>query len=259
MTYEALCADLEAEEAALDALVAGLADDAWATKTPADGWDVRDSIGHLALSEDLARLSATDPDAFTTELGRLLEDLDSLADKLVGKARTLAPPEVLAWWREGRSGTLGRVAESRPEGSAALVCRADECDVVRHCSADGDVGARSGRGRRLGCRAGVLAPTAPCGRDRRAHPASHTFGNRGLPEPAEPVYVELTTPDGERWAWGEPGTVDRVTGPVVDFCLVVTQRRNPASTALAVEGPAATRVDRIAQAFAGPPTDHRGV
>ena len=45
----------------------------------------------------------------------------------------------------------------------------------------------------------------------------------------------------------------RVHGSALDFCLVVTQRRNLADTGLVVEGPEATRWMSIAQAFAGPP------
>jgi hypothetical protein len=43
-----------------------------------------------------------------------------------------------------------------------------------------------------------------------------------------------------------------VTGPAVDFCLVVTQRRHRADTALKAEGPHAEEWLSIAQAFAGP-------
>ena len=43
-----------------------------------------------------------------------------------------------------------------------------------------------------------------------------------------------------------------MTGPALDFCLVVTQRRHRADTALEVTGPVATAWMAIAQAFAGP-------
>ena len=41
-------ADLEAESAQLDALVADLDDAGWATPTPAEGWTVAHQISHLA-------------------------------------------------------------------------------------------------------------------------------------------------------------------------------------------------------------------
>jgi uncharacterized protein (TIGR03084 family) len=89
----------------------------------------------------------------------------------------------------------------------------------------------------------------------RARPFAYQA--RGLPVPDAPVRVELGAPDGETWSWGDAAATAVVTGPALDFCLVVTQRRNPADTTLGVDGPAATEWIGIAQAFAGPPTDHR--
>ena len=46
---------------------------------------------------------------------------------------------------------------------------------------------------------------------------------------------------------------DRVSGPALDFCLLVTQRRHRADLALVPTGHAADDWLDIAQAFAGPP------
>jgi hypothetical protein len=46
-----------------------------------------------------------------------------------------------------------------------------------------------------------------------------------------------------------------VRGPAEDFCLVVTQRRHIADTALDLTGEDALDWMHRAQAFAGPPTD----
>ena len=46
---------------------------------------------------------------------------------------------------------------------------------------------------------------------------------------------------------------DRVTGPALDFCLVVTRRRHPADTRLDIRGAVAEAWMLRAQAFAGPP------
>ena len=80
------------------------------------------------------------------------------------------------------------------------------------------------------------------------------FRQRGLPVPAEPVLVELTGPGAQTWTWGPPEAANRVEGDLLDFCLVVTQRRNVADTALRVTGPVAAAWISIAQAFAGGPT-----
>jgi len=92
----------------------------------------------------------------------------------------------------------------------------------------------------------------------RARP--YAYAVRGRQVPPAPVLVELVSPEGERWDWvagaGEgtgAGPVDRVSGNALDFCLVVTQRRNVADTGLEVRGRAADDWMAIAQAFAGPP------
>ncbi len=82
---------------------------------------------------------------------------------------------------------------------------------------------------------------------------ANSFVTRGFEVPDAPVYVALTSPDGECWTWGDAGAADRVEGDAVEFCLVVTQRRHVADTNLAVHGPVATQWMQIAQAFAGPP------
>src|SRR5947209_1349879 len=61
-----------------------------------------------------------------------------------------------------------------------------------------------------------------------------SYAVRDRSAPTTDVRVELAAPDGEPWAWGNPGAPDRVEGPALDFCLVVTQRRHLADTALVV-------------------------
>jgi uncharacterized protein (TIGR03084 family) len=255
--YESLCADLEAEEAALDAVVAGLADDAWSTPTPAEGWDVRDSIGHLAMSEDMAALSTKGADLFNAELARLLEGgVDALSDRLVGPARSMTPPEVLKWWRDSRGATLTGLRGHDPKDRLAWF--AGPMSAMSFATAR--LMETWAHGQDIVDALGVTRePTA-----RLRHVAEigvrtrpHTFRNRGLAEPDEPVFVALEGPAGDEWTWGDPSAPDRVTGSALDFCLVVTQRRNPRATSLEIEGRAAGAWIDIAQAFAGPATDHR--
>jgi uncharacterized protein (TIGR03084 family) len=83
----------------------------------------------------------------------------------------------------------------------------------------------------------------------RALPNSFVSHQRAVPSVA--VSVELRSPDGEAWSWGPADAPERVSGPAVDFCLVVTQRRHVADTALVMRGDVATEWMGIAQAFAG--------
>jgi uncharacterized protein (TIGR03084 family) len=65
--------------------------------------------------------------------------------------------------------------------------------------------------------------------------------------------VELTMPDGSTWTAGPPEAAAVVRGPMLDFCLAVTQRVHPSDAALEIDGDAARAWMEIAQAFAGPP------
>ena len=86
----------------------------------------------------------------------------------------------------------------------------------------------------------------------RARPFSYIV--RGLDVPSEPVAVELTGPEGEHWEWdADAAPSEHIAGSALDFCLVVTQRRNVADTSLTVQGSLAAEWLAVAQAFAGPP------
>ncbi|HMK65341.1 MAG TPA: maleylpyruvate isomerase family mycothiol-dependent enzyme, partial [Thermodesulfobacteriota bacterium] len=92
-----------------------------------------------------------------------------------------------------------------------------------------------------------------------AHLGVTTFGwsyrNRGLEVPQKSVRVELTAPSGELWTWGPEESSEKITGPADDFCLVVTQRRHLADTALEAKGNVAVDWMSKAQCFAGPATN----
>jgi uncharacterized protein (TIGR03084 family) len=79
------------------------------------------------------------------------------------------------------------------------------------------------------------------------------FGQHGLPRPDAEIRVELAAPDGGSWTWGPETAEQRVTGPALDFCLRVTQRRHRDDLALVAVGADADRWLDLAQAFAGPP------
>ena len=66
-------------------------------------------------------------------------------------------------------------------------------------------------------------------------------------------------PGEELWTWGPEDASQRVTGPALEFCLLVTQRVHRADTALVAVGEDANAWLEIAQAFAGPPGKGREV
>jgi uncharacterized protein (TIGR03084 family) len=253
--YRALLEDLAAEETSLDELVAPLDEDGWRTATPAAGWDVRDGIGHLCWSEELASTALNDADEFARRLQALAASIGASGDSMTARARTMTGSDVLAWWREVRGDTLGGLRSREPKDripwiagpmSAMSFATARLMETWAHGQdiADGLGVARTPAAR--------LRHVADLGvRTRR-----HAFLNRGLEARDGDVRVELAAPDGSAWCWGE-STTDSVRGTALDFCLVTTQRRNPADTGLVIDGPLAEEWMAIAQAFAGPPTEHR--
>jgi uncharacterized protein (TIGR03084 family) len=257
--YSDLLDDLADEQASLDAAVEALDEDGWRTPTPAAGWDVRDSIAHLAVSEDLASTAAIDADAFTAKLDELVAALaaspSELDARLVGEGRSRSGRDVLEWWRTSRTATVdalrGHDARTRlpwivGEMSAMSFATARMMETWAH-------------GQDVFDGLGVNRPATPRLRhiaDLGVRTRPHAYRGRGMPLPDEDVRVELEAPDGSTWSWGA-STTNTVRGDALDFCLVVTQRRNPADTALEVSGPLAREWIDIAQAFAGPVTDHR--
>jgi len=253
--YRGLLADLAAEEAALDRVVADLDDAGWATPTPAEGWDVRDSVAHLAFTEDLARAALTDEDEFARRRQALVDAPDPSV-VLVGAGRSLTGRAVLGWWREARAAALARLEALEPRDrlpwfagpmSAMSFATARLMETWAHGQ---DVRDALGREPDVTARLRHVA-------DLGVRTRPFAYGARGVDLPDAGVRVELVGVDDEAWVWGPEGVEDEVRGPALDFCLVVTQRINPADTALTVSGRWANDWLGIAQAFAGPATDTR--
>ena len=247
---DALLDDLTAEHAELDAVVAHLPRQGWMTATPAEGWDVRDQIGHLAFFDDQAALALSDPDGFQKELENIARDVGAFMDRSVSQGRALEPEEVLKWWRTAREQmTVAaraidpnvRIPWYGPPMSPASFISARQMETWAHAQ---DVADALGIARDHSDRIRNVAHLGVLSR-------IHSYRNRGLAIPDKAVRVELTAPSGARWAWGEGD--DHVAGTAVDFCLVVTQRRHPDDTGLVMTGDLAKEWMSIAQAYAGPP------
>jgi uncharacterized protein (TIGR03084 family) len=218
--------------------------------TPAEGWAVRDQIHHLAWFDRNGVLAIEDPDAFNASMAEMVGDFADFEASSSAEARRMSPAELLAWWRDQRSRiiTVMRAADPSlrvpwygPPMALSSFATARLMETWAHGQDVADA---------------VGAQRAPTARLRHiAHIGVRTRGfaymQHDLPAPEDEVRVELDSPDGDTWTWGPDDAADRITGPAVDFCLVVTQRRHRADTRLAAEGPHAEEWLSIAQAFAG--------
>jgi uncharacterized protein (TIGR03084 family) len=220
------------------------------TATPAEGWDVRDAISHLAGTDVEALLAAEDPDGFVAKLPTIAIDIEGFLTGQLIERRGLSQEQLMTSWQDGFDRLLvalerlepgTKVPWYGPPMSPASFATARLMEYWAHgqdvVDALGAIRQPTARLRHI-CHLGVRT-------------RGFSYVNRGLPVPDGGVRVELTAPDGSAWTYGE-GT-NAVTGSALDFCLLVTQRRHRGDTGLIANGPLADEWLDIAQCFAGPP------
>jgi uncharacterized protein (TIGR03084 family) len=244
--------DLTAEGDALDAFVAALPASDWMLPTPAEGWTIAHQIAHLAWTDGVATIAATDPQRFQDEVQSALTGMTDYVDRAAADGAAAPPAELLASWRQGRAALAAALTALPPDRklpwygppmSPTSMATARLMETWAHGLDVGDA---------LGI---AVTPTirlrhvAHIG--ARTRDFAYLVNNR--PVPTEPFRIELTAPDGDVWTWGPADAAQRVTGPALDFCLLVTQRRHRSDLALAADGAEADEWLDIAQAFAGPP------
>ena len=248
----ALLADLAAESEVIAQMLSGLSPEDYELPTPAEGWAIRDQVSHLAYFDEMEVTAATEPERFRTEAAKLMEGGEAYPDEVARRYAKTPAGELAGWFGAARARLIetfaGIDARARlpwfgPEMSAASAITARLMETWAHGQDIADA---------IGF---VREPT-----DRLRHIAhlgvsTFAFAHRlrGLEAPRSAVRVELTSPGGEIWSWGPEGAEDRVEGSALEFCLVVTQRRNLADTGLVVRGPVAQLWMGIAQAYAGAP------
>ncbi|MDS0136207.1 MULTISPECIES: TIGR03084 family metal-binding protein [unclassified Amycolatopsis] len=244
-------ADLTAEAAEVDALVAGLTEAEWDTPTPAPGWTVRHQIAHLAFIFRIAGLSAAQPEAFVAMTKSLSGGFEAAVNAAL-EDYVHDPAEVLLTrWRAERDAGLKALAAVpgnqlvpwlvNPLPPYVLAC-AGMMEVFAHGQDVADaLGVRRERTDRIRHIAGFSVRVRDFG-----------YEARNLTPPAEEFRFELTAPSGARWAFGPEDAAQRVTGSAEDFCLLVTRRRHRFDLDVRATGTLADQWLDIAQAYRGP-------
>src|SRR5512139_384078 len=106
----ALIADLRAEGEVLDGLVADLPAPEWSTSTPAEGWTIAHQISHLAWTDRVALVAATDPDAFGVLINEALADPAGYVEAGAAEGAGEDPAALLKRWRDGREAIADALA-----------------------------------------------------------------------------------------------------------------------------------------------------
>lgn len=248
---EALLNDFSEECADLARIVTPLAAADWSRPTPAPGWTIAHQIGHLAWTDEVATLSAADDAGFQRLVAEAAPKALTFVDEAAEEASTVSPADLLDRWHRGQK-TLTDALRAVPAGtklpwfgppmSAASMITARIMETWAHGQ---DVADALGITRTPTARLRTVAHIG-------ARTRNYAYTVHGKTPPSAEFRVELTAPDGTIWSWGPEDAAQRVTGPALDFCLLVTQRRHPGDLAIEVVGADAAEWLTLAQAFAGP-------
>lgn len=244
--------DLQAQGDWLERLVSGLDERGWRRPTPAEGWDVATTIAHLAWTDEVAVVAATDDAGWARIVEEAVADPQGFVDRAALDGGRSTSEELLDRWRRSRP-RLAEVLRDRdparkipwfgPPMGPTSMATARFMETWAHGL---DVAEALG------------APVQPDDRVRHVvhlgvRTRGFSFAARGTAVPEGEVRVELTAPSGARWTYGPEDAPERVTGSAWDFALLVTQRAHRSDLDLKAEGPGADAWLDVAQAFAGPP------
>ncbi len=237
---DVLLDDLAAEHEVLDELVASLPPDVWAKQSPSPGWTLAHQIHHLDVSEGAALL------ALTGHSDQVFAPTGRWPDRPVPSD----PAEVLANWRASRTASLevmGTLNAKAPIiwGDGPMTCRSFATARLMETWAHG-----------LDCF--TTAGIEPVDTDRLRHVAHlgfralpYAFRNQGVtpPAPLSELRLELTSPSGETWTYGDENAPQSITGTASHWCRVATRRMPPEDADLIAEGPLAQEVLTTARAY----------
>jgi uncharacterized protein (TIGR03084 family) len=229
-------------------VLADLDDDAWLRPTPSWGWDVRDTVAHLADTDEVALETIADgPDSLAARSARAASGPD-VTYRGVLRGRRMRGHDVLAWWERvaarERAVLAGLDPETRVQWGLGMKVPSFVTARLMETWAHGlDVHAALG--------------TDPVDTDRLAHVAwlatralPYAYSVAGREAPAEPLRVELTLPSGAVWATGPADAPHRISGPSAEYCRVFVQRlRVEDARGLEADGAAAHDALAVARAF----------
>ena len=254
MQLKGLIDDLADEAAALEVLLVELDPAAWSTATPAEGWDIRDSIGHVAAGDEMAIECVTKrqvPKDMQRGLEAALEGHDALVRferHLMSKPRQMKPEDVHRWWHDGNAQLCAELRsvdpnDKLPWGPNRMSPASFTTARIMECWAHG-----------LDCFDAV--GRTPIDTDRLRHIAHLAL--RSLPyafmvhaaQGPGAVRLELTSPSGEQWTFGDDDAPTVISGTASDWCRVATHRdRRDERSRLTATGPDAEDVMKYVQAY----------
>lgn len=246
--FAALLADLEDEQLALQSTLRGVTGDDWFLVTPARGWDVRDTVAHLADTDEIAMDTCCGGERSLNVFATRLASPEDVTLWGVLRGRAMDGDAVLDWWlhtsvRE-REVLAGLAPSDRVPWGLGMRPPSFVTARLMECWAHGlDVHSALG--------------SAAADTDRLRHVVwlsiralPYAFGAAGRQQPPGDLRVELRAPSGATWEYGPADAPNRIAGSAGEFCrLFVHRLRLSESTTLAHEGAGAQAALEVARAF----------
>ncbi len=257
-----ILSDLVAEQQQLDQFLQTLRDRQWATKTPAEGWTIQDTVSHLAYTEGFAAEVLAQGQARID--AEAITDMDAWTAIGVQKGRGRRHQEIIEWWRFGRADVVDALSRMQATDRVPWIY--------------GEMSARTFATIRLmetwahglDIKAAILGRITPLeeapGEDEAADPLADTarlrhiaslgqktlpfaFAQAGEEFPAQGIRVEVMGPLYAAWRFGPEDTDQVIKGMAGDWCRLVCQRVPARDTGLKAVGEYAEKALTIARVY----------
>ena len=216
--------ELRAEFADTDSVLADLAAERWLNPTPAEGWDIRDQVSHMADTNEICVDTITGGPRSLNELALSFPTAEAFTESGCERGRAMSPDEVLAWWRASCEAVLGALAakdakDRVPWGlgmSARMMATARQMEHWAHTL---DIRSALGLGPSATPRLQSVAFLV-----LKAVPYALNFAK--IEPPAGTLRAELTF-EGETWHLGPDDADNTISGDALEFCILGVQRTTP--------------------------------
>lgn len=246
---EKLVSELDEEQHSLQDLLAGIDEPDWLRPTPARGWDGRDTVSHLADTDEIAVDTVLGGPRSLNEEAQNYATPEEFTLSGCLKGRVMSGPAALEWWRTASAREREVLLEADPEkrvpwGLGMQLPSLVTARIMETWAHGLDV------------RAALDGPPHDTDTNlshvawigTRALPYAFSVAGREMPEGE--LRVELALPSGATWAHGPEGAANRITGSAAEFCRLFVQRmQRVETTALAAEGGLADAALDVARAF----------
>lgn len=218
-----ILSDLVAEQQALDQFLQKINIRDWKLST-SDGWNIQDTVSHLAAMEGYAHNAISDGGSRLGEIDQH-DSLDAFFEVGAEAGRGMRPQDVIEVWRENRAKVVDALSRMNPTDRIPWF----RSDMSAKTFATARLAETWAYG--LDIHAAVEAEIEET--DRLRHIAwlawknlPYMFSLAGDPYP-EPIRVQVVGPMYAKWVSGPEDTDQVIKGPALPFCTLAVGRATP--------------------------------